>query len=159
MRKGTCPCGNQRSSEKSGYCRDCKNRKAREYRRTHEKSPRQRIKDNCRSYTHSLIKRGKLKKGNCEECGDVNSQAHHPDYRFPWVVTWLCRLCHAKLHVEHPNHGFLDDSGVTSVGWKGHVDLIHKGYDVVQPHSPLKGKRVLKSFLYLFFHSPPSRTS
>ena len=32
----------------------------------------------------------------CSQCGraDIAIQSHHPDYRFPLMVTWLCTKCH-----------------------------------------------------------------
>jgi hypothetical protein len=45
-------------------------------------------------YNH--VKSGKIKRLPCEICGDINSQAHHPDYSKPLDVVWLC----VKHHVE-----------------------------------------------------------
>jgi hypothetical protein len=43
-------------------------------------------------------RRGKLIPKPCENCGSVDSQKHHEDYRKPLVVKWLCRACHLALH-------------------------------------------------------------
>ena len=40
------------------------------------------------------IKSGKLIRQPCEVCGDVKSQAHHPDYSKPLDVQWLCLKHH-----------------------------------------------------------------
>lgn len=46
----------------------------------------------------SAVRRGLVVKGPCEECGDKNSEAHHPDYSRPMHVKWLCRPCHKAEH-------------------------------------------------------------
>lgn len=47
---------------------------------------------------HAAIKQGKMTKMPCEVCGEVKSEAHHPDYSKPLEVMWLCRKHHATLH-------------------------------------------------------------
>lgn len=44
------------------------------------------------------ISRGRLKKTSCEICFDVNSEGHHPDYKRPLHITWLCKKCHSEVH-------------------------------------------------------------
>ena len=44
------------------------------------------------------IKSGKIKRQPCEICGDKKSDGHHPDYKNPLEVIWLCRIHHAELH-------------------------------------------------------------
>ena len=35
----------------------------------------------------------------CEQCHQqARTQAHHPDYRFPLQVRWLCYACHLAAH-------------------------------------------------------------
>lgn len=46
------------------------------------------------------IKKGRLIRLPCEVCGAVNVQAHHPDYRKPLKVRWLCRKHHGQEHVH-----------------------------------------------------------
>lgn len=47
------------------------------------------------------IARGSLARKPCEHCGDKkNIQAHHEDYNFPLMVTWLCPRCHGKHHAS-----------------------------------------------------------
>jgi len=41
---------------------------------------------------------GKIKKKPCIHCGDVNSEAHHPDYQKSLDVIWLCDLHHKEEH-------------------------------------------------------------
>lgn len=46
-------------------------------------------------------RRGRLIKGPCEVCGTtVGIEKHHPDYRFPLCVMWLCRPHHLALEAE-----------------------------------------------------------
>lgn len=48
------------------------------------------------------VKRGTVKKLPCEVCGEVRSEAHHPDYSKPLDVMWLCRKHHANVHRMEP---------------------------------------------------------
>lgn len=69
----------------------------REWRKTHPLTPEQRKKMVCRSYTHVLIKRGKILRQPCRVCAAV-AQPHHPDYSNPRLVEWLCRPHHLEHH-------------------------------------------------------------
>lgn len=57
----------------------------------------------ARHLTGVAVKRGTLKRMPCEVCGDTKVQAHHPDYRKPLFVKWLCfkhhRMEHGQLKV------------------------------------------------------------
>src|ERR1700687_3295425 len=46
------------------------------------------------------IRRGVLVKPNtCSKCGEETEiEAHHPDYRKPLYVLWICRPCHRDEH-------------------------------------------------------------
>lgn len=46
----------------------------------------------------SALKRGLIIQEPCQECGDPNSEAHHPDYDRPMDVVWLCRAHHKAEH-------------------------------------------------------------
>ncbi len=46
------------------------------------------------------MSKGNIKKMPCSVCGDLNSEAHHPDYDFPLSVVWLCSKHHKELHVK-----------------------------------------------------------
>lgn len=46
----------------------------------------------------NAIKRGKLIKTPCFACGDLNVEAHHPDYSAPLDVVWLCVDHHKEIH-------------------------------------------------------------
>lgn len=72
----------------------------RKFRRTHDLTPEQKKKDNCRSYAGTYFHRGFIKQRPCNSCGDKNSQMHHEDYDRPLWVVWFCRKCHLALHRE-----------------------------------------------------------
>ena len=80
------------------YCADCHATYMRDWRKTHPPTVEQRRKDNCRSYAGVYLRRGKLVRQPCEECGSADAQMHHPDYAKPLLVKWLCRACHLHLH-------------------------------------------------------------
>lgn len=46
----------------------------------------------------NAVARGVIKRGNCIKCGKVNAQGHHPDYKKPLEVIWLCPIHHTELH-------------------------------------------------------------
>lgn len=43
----------------------------------------------------------------CVICGSVDSEAHHPDYREPVKVVWLCRKHHKCQHRRPRDTQFL----------------------------------------------------
>jgi len=65
-----------------------------------ELSALQKLKSNARSYANVYLRRGKIKRRPCSECGSAEAQMHHEDYRKPLEVTWLCRACHLRMHAE-----------------------------------------------------------
>lgn len=52
----------------------------------------------ARMMLNNAIKRGKMKRGDCQVCGVPNAHAHHHDYSKPFDVEWFCRACHADVH-------------------------------------------------------------
>ena len=72
----------------------------REWRKTHPLTGEARCRDIARSYAHVYLRRGMLKRETCQWCGALDSQMHHADYSKPLDVTWLCKPCHKRLHVE-----------------------------------------------------------
>lgn len=44
------------------------------------------------------IRKGDLVRLPCEDCGRVDSLAHHDDYSKPLDVRWLCPTHHMRLH-------------------------------------------------------------
>lgn len=57
-----------------------------------------RAKNRARVGLGTRVRRNKIQKQPCEICGDMNAQAHHPDYSKPYDVVWLCVKHHAELH-------------------------------------------------------------
>lgn len=43
-----------------------------------------------------------IKPEKCSQCNDNKGriEGHHPDYKKPLAIIWLCRFCHRKMHVE-----------------------------------------------------------
>lgn len=56
------------------------------------------FKSNARAYANCYLRRGKIKREPCLNCGDVKSQMHHADYKNPLDVIWVCRKCHMEIH-------------------------------------------------------------
>lgn len=55
----------------------------------------------CHNAVSRAIRRGKLTRGPCEECGSTESiHAHHADYSKPLEVRWLCPAHHGRIHTE-----------------------------------------------------------
>ena len=46
------------------------------------------------------IRLGKLERMPCSICGYKNAQAHHPDYSKPFLIAWLCKICHRREHAN-----------------------------------------------------------
>lgn len=61
-------------------------------------SEHQRKKERAHSLVTEALKDGRLVRQPCQECGRVDSIAHHPDYDKPLEVQWVCRPHHAQAH-------------------------------------------------------------
>ena len=99
-----------------GFCSTCKTERARRGQRTcngchagwmrdnrvavRDMSPEQRRKVKCRSHSHMLVKRGKIKRKEfCDMCAKPGElQMHHPNYDKPLEVLWVHRASHLELH-------------------------------------------------------------
>lgn len=91
-------------------CRNCNTERARKYRAT--PNGRARIyaavyrsiekhygKQMARMKFNQDLRKGKIKKKSCIECGNEKSEFHHnKGYENPLVGVWLCRPCHANSH-------------------------------------------------------------
>lgn len=71
-------------------------KKALEYQRKRRASFKG--KNRARQAVSNALRDGRLTRQNCEKCGNEKSQAHHPDYRSPLRVMWLCRTHHLLEH-------------------------------------------------------------
>jgi hypothetical protein len=60
-----------------------------------------RKRHNARRVTQKAIMKGLLIKQPCFVCGDLQAEAHHPDYSTPMAVSWLCRSHHYQVHEEY----------------------------------------------------------
>lgn len=59
---------------------------------------RNRGKQLARSKLAAAVLSGKMKRLPCQVCGDPKSEGHHPDYRRPLYVKWLCFKHHREEH-------------------------------------------------------------
>lgn len=58
-------------------------------------------KDKARKLLHKAVKSGELKRLPCQYCDEITTDAHHPDYRRPLYVVWVCRKHHFILHERY----------------------------------------------------------
>ena len=56
------------------------------------------IKFKARYLVSRAVQKGIITKEACIKCGSVDSQGHHPDYRRPLEVVWVCDEHHKELH-------------------------------------------------------------
>lgn len=61
-------------------------------------SPEQKRRANARAYANCYLRRGRLSKQPCEDCGAEGAEMHHDDYDKPLQVRWKCRACHMQHH-------------------------------------------------------------
>ncbi len=54
-------------------------------------------KNKARAKVSNGLRNGKIKKEPCQICGNQKVEAHHPDYRRPLFVQWLCRTHHLAI--------------------------------------------------------------
>lgn len=95
-------CGQKRDKKGNRYCRACHAAYQRENRPSYSDLPPLEVEHAiARSYANTLQRRGKLIPQPCEVCGTtVDIEKHHPDYRFPLAVMWLCHAHHIALENE-----------------------------------------------------------
>ena len=55
----------------------------------------------ARNKLSNALRDGKIIKGNCVVCGISKVEAHHPDYRNPLNVIWLCIEHHKQIHHQN----------------------------------------------------------
>ncbi len=54
-------------------------------------------KQRARERFNRAVRNGKISRLGCEVCG-AKAEAHHSDYRKPFVVNWLCKKHHVEVH-------------------------------------------------------------
>lgn len=91
----------------SYHCKACKKNYCEKWNKAHQKERNEatrrsylkhREKALVRRKVQRAIESGLIVRGNCENCGDLKSQAHHDDYSQPLKIRWLCISCHATFH-------------------------------------------------------------
>lgn len=97
MSNNLCKCGNPRRVN-ARNCKKCHAECTRKYRKNNVMTAEARFRSNARSYLHVYIRRGKIKKLDCQVCGSPFVEGHHKDYSKPLNVTWLCKMCHRLYH-------------------------------------------------------------
>ncbi len=55
-------------------------------------------KENARKIFQSAKSKGLIIPKPCEICGEIKSDGHHPDYKKPLKIKWLCRKHHKEQH-------------------------------------------------------------
>ena len=100
-------CGGPRDRPGQRYCRECQNAYKREHRPRHSQlAPEERRKANARAYANVYLRRGKIKRGPCEDCRGPGEEMHHEDYDKPLKITWLCKDHHrARTNSASPPTG------------------------------------------------------
>lgn len=53
----------------------------------------------ARTAVNNAVRDGRLQRTPCVVCGYEMAVGHHPDYDKPLSVVWLCRPCHAAVHL------------------------------------------------------------
>lgn len=56
-----------------------------------------RNKGRVRARVNNYLKTNNISKGNCQVCGEVAEEVHHPDHTKEWGVNFLCHGCHKKI--------------------------------------------------------------
>jgi hypothetical protein len=83
--------------EKRKNKRELKSKENKDYNRKHK----DRVRAN--SMINNLIKRGEIIRLPCEICGYDKTHAHHPNYKKPLEVIWLCSSHHKLEHIRQKN--------------------------------------------------------
>ncbi len=94
---GICGGGFVTARENQELCGECSGSPAGNYKaqERYRKSNIEKVR--ARDIISKRVKRGTLKKELCIVCG-VDAESHHPDYRKPLDVIWLCKEHHSVIH-------------------------------------------------------------
>lgn len=60
-------------------------------------------KNKARNKVSNSLRDKKIEKQPCEICGEIKVEAHHPDYRRPLHVQWLCHKHHLEIERKKDN--------------------------------------------------------
>jgi len=69
------------------------------------------LKAKAMSHACTYLKRGKIFRLPCRDCGSSIVKMHHPDYSKPLEVVWLCRRCLKQMEINREIPKELWDSG------------------------------------------------
>jgi hypothetical protein len=77
----------------------------------------------ARAQAHTAVRTGKIPRRDlCERCRAKSpEELHHPDYRYPLKVEWLCKECHqaeTNKHIIRDWHGRVTKQPVERKGGK-----------------------------------------
>jgi hypothetical protein len=61
-----------------------------------------RVRANARSYANVYLRRGKIKRKPCQDCGNKLSEMQHLDYTKPLEIVWRCVDCRRDWQKAHP---------------------------------------------------------
>ncbi len=68
------------------------------YREDQQKNPKFKAIRLARNYLRYMVRLGRIIKEPCSICDKFQVEAHHPDYKQPLMIVWLCPDCHRELH-------------------------------------------------------------
>lgn len=57
------------------------------------------FRSDVRYLTIDSVRFGNLVQSECA-CGNPVTKAHHDNYRFPFIIKWMCGKCHSRRHKE-----------------------------------------------------------
>lgn len=90
-----CACGNPKVRGRWA-CNTCDAAYRRAYRKSHPDHPKTgdaAVRARCRSYANVYLRRGKIVRQPCFDCGSEAAKMRHHDYTKPLDITWLCDAC------------------------------------------------------------------
>ncbi len=86
----------RREIDRKSYFKNREMRLAVDKRNREENPEKAKARDDFRN----AVRAGKIEKLPCSICGDSKSHGHHPDYKFPFRVIWLCAKHHNQIHLN-----------------------------------------------------------
>lgn len=55
--------------------------------------------------SYRAFKNGLIKQNLCQICGEIKTEMHHPDYKLPLNVIWVCKKHHVFYNQQKRNGG------------------------------------------------------